>query len=340
MTKPDISIVICTHKRPDMLKDALSSLIRQETDGEFTYEVLVVFSSCPIEQELIDELQQQTDAPLRAVMQTRPGQVAARNLGLDEAHGEWIANFDDDQIAEPYWLKELWKTAVEHQCECVGGALQLHFPDGCDRELTPKMQRMLGATVPWDTVRPYTDQQGPGSGNQMLHRRVFEKLGKYDESFTLRGYDTDMYRRIRMAGFKSWFNPRALGYHVTPSSRLEDQYFKETSLHNGWSFSRRDQLERGSLKTLLIAAARAAQSALLIWPGLLVSRISGGSSDNIDRPIQLWRNEGYIRCTLHTLSPKMFPQRRFFDRYEFRPEVRMAKLAKASVVTEPVTTQA
>ncbi|WP_442511040.1 glycosyltransferase family 2 protein [Novipirellula sp. SH528] len=338
MTKPDISIVICTHKRPDMLKDALSSLIRQETDGEFTYEVVVVYSACPIDPELIAEFQQQTDAPLRAVMESRAGQVTARNLGLDEAQGEWIANFDDDQIAEPYWLKELWKTAQEHQCECVGGALQLRFPDGCDRKLTPKMQRMLGATVPWDTVRPYTDQQGPGSGNQMLHRSVFDKLGKYDESFTLRGYDTDMYRRIRMAGFKSWFNPRALGYHVTPSSRLQDEYFKETSLHNGWSFSRRDQMERGTFKNLSIAAARAAQSALLVWPGLILSRMTGASSDNIDRPIQLWRNEGYIRFALYDFAPKLFPQTRFFDKYEFRPEFRMAKQAKASVAADPVAT--
>ncbi|MCH7719554.1 MAG: glycosyltransferase family 2 protein, partial [Planctomycetes bacterium] len=46
------------------------------------------------------------------------GQVTVLHPGRDqraieEARGEWLAHFDDDQIADPSWLEELMATARE-----------------------------------------------------------------------------------------------------------------------------------------------------------------------------------------------------------------------------------
>ncbi len=38
----DVTIAVCTYNRADLLLPTLESLINQETDGEFSYEVLVV----------------------------------------------------------------------------------------------------------------------------------------------------------------------------------------------------------------------------------------------------------------------------------------------------------
>ena len=38
----DISIVVCTFNRAKMLRDSLESLICQETDGKFSFEILVI----------------------------------------------------------------------------------------------------------------------------------------------------------------------------------------------------------------------------------------------------------------------------------------------------------
>ena len=39
---PLISVIVPTYNRSEMLADALESLLRQETGGEFRYEILVV----------------------------------------------------------------------------------------------------------------------------------------------------------------------------------------------------------------------------------------------------------------------------------------------------------
>lgn len=317
----DVSIVLCSYNRPEMLRDALQSLVAQETNGSFRYEIVIVYGGevAPTV-DVVNEVAQQTEVPIRAIHEPRPGQVIARNRAIEEAQGAWLAHFDDDQIADPSWLKELLATAGDHKVLVVGGAVLLKLPERCDRQLAPHCQRLLGSSVNWDTVRPYTRKQGPGTGSELIHRSVFDDVGMFDESFQLRGYDTELYRKMREAGFEAWFTPRAIAYHVTPASRLEEEYFRETALHNGWSFARRDFLEWGIAKTAAVGALRLGQSALWHFPRLIISRLFRLHEDAMAWRSRLWHTEGFIRCVLYELAPKVFAQRQFFSRYEFRPE--------------------
>src|SRR5690349_14582285 len=105
MNTPKITIVVCTYNRSAMLRDALRSLYDLRTAGEFTYEVLVVDNNSPDDTPAaIEQCSRESRALLRGVRETKPGVAAARNRGVREAHGEWIAFFDDDQIADADWL--------------------------------------------------------------------------------------------------------------------------------------------------------------------------------------------------------------------------------------------
>jgi glycosyltransferase involved in cell wall biosynthesis len=321
MSEVDVSIVVCTHNRAAMLREALDSLVRQETDGQFRYEVVVVHTaSSDGTLGVIDEISAKAAVLVRAVHQPHQGQVVARNRGIREARGEWIANFDDDQTAEPTWLKELLALAHEKNCRSLGGAMRLRLPKGHERPLSYSCQRTLGASVNWTVPTLYTRKDGPGSGNQLLHRSVYDEVGMYDEAYTLRGYDTDHYRRIREAGIESWFAPRAVAYHIIPESRMTDEYFRETSLHNGWAFARRDQQERGTLSMLATMVARILHAAGFTVPNLIKSHCLRREDGILDGRTRLWKLEGYIRSALYAAAPKLFQQRGFFSRFEFRAE--------------------
>lgn len=325
MADVDVTVAICTHNRTEGLRECLESLIRLDTQGMFRFEIVVIHTATPGTPEAIEEFAAKSDVPVRGFHQTHGGAVVARNRGLQEAKGEWIALFDDDQVAEPQWLLAMLKVAKEKDAKSVGGLLHLRLPEGCDRKFTERCRRMLGETVQWDTVQKYTRQEGPGSGNQMIHRSVFDKVGLYDESFTLRGYDTDMYRRIREAGYESWFAPDAVGYHVIPAERLTDAFFKETSLHNGWSFGRRDFLEKGGLFASRVAVLRSIQACCFNSIRLAFARVFGDQEQILEGRIRLWRAEGYVRSTLYNLLPNVFTQPKFFKQYEFRAEKRFPK---------------
>ncbi len=250
--------------------------------------------------------------PSDCVSEPRRGQVYARNRGIAEARGEWIASFDDDQLADPAWLKELLALAHDTQSRSVGGAMRLKLPEGCHRRLAAFCRRVLGESVGWQTRRRYTRKHGPGAGNHMLHRSVLDEVGVYDESYNLRGDDTDLYRRLCAAGIDSWYSPAAVAYHVTPPYRLTEQYLRETSLCNGWCFARRDRERFGALVAPLVLVARIGQMAGIHLPRLALAKVAWRrrrSAGPAMPPLEPIKDTWPVPCTL--MSPKWFAEPRF-----------------------------
>ncbi|TWU24011.1 putative glycosyltransferase EpsH [Novipirellula galeiformis] len=315
-TAPDVSIILCTYNRADMLRECVESLLNQRTDGEFTFEVVVVDNrSSDNTAELISEMQKTSPVTLRYVFESTPGQVHARHRGFDEAQGEWFANFDDDEVAEPEWVLAMLRLAREKNIRSVGGLLWLRLPPDCDRQLHPRVRRILGESVTWPEPRPYTRRQGPGSGTQLIHRNVLEEVGRYDVSQSLRGYDTDLYRRMWEAGIESWFAPESVAWHVTPPVRLTYKYLHETCFHDGFTFCRRDLNHYGKLRGFGIMLLRVANAGLRHAPQAALAKCLGKHETTLAHWLMLVRAEGYARCYLHVVVPRMFPQRRTLSKY-------------------------
>src|SRR3954468_11042929 len=85
-TTPDISIVVCTHNRANMLADALISLCRQQTEDRFRCELIVIDNASTDDTaEVVAHLADVCPFPLRYVYEPRAGIVPARNRGVQEA---------------------------------------------------------------------------------------------------------------------------------------------------------------------------------------------------------------------------------------------------------------
>lgn len=294
----DISVTVCTYNRADMLRETLTSLITQHTGGDFTYEIVIVDNaSTDHTPDVVQELAASSPVRVRYLKETRQGRVYARNRGIAEAEGEWLAFFDDDQVADYDWLAELI-TLAKKGARVVGGAVLLRLPEECKRDLPWACQRLLGASVGWPDVRPYTRQEGPGAGNLLIHRSVFEEIGVYDESYNLRGEDMDLYRRIREVNIDSWYTPRALAWHFTPHYRLTDKYLRDTSVNNGWSFARRDREELGRLALAMLLVARVCQMILIFLPRGLWGWFTRSDDHWLSAKFRFWMLQGYGKCAL------------------------------------------
>src|SRR2546423_1428459 len=131
MSDTDISIVVCTQNRAPMLRAALASLCELTAD-EFTYEIVVIDNGSTDEtQQIIAGAAHESKHPLRGIHEPEKGIVPARNRGIRESRGRWIAFFDDDQLADRQWLAVLYQGACTEQCRVVGGAVHLALPDQC-----------------------------------------------------------------------------------------------------------------------------------------------------------------------------------------------------------------
>jgi glycosyltransferase involved in cell wall biosynthesis len=321
MNAVDVSVVVCTFNRAALLRDTLASLEKLETEDQFRYEVVVVDNGSTDETPaLLDETSRGYPVPFRGVREPKPGVAAARNRGIRESTGEWVAFFDDDQVADPRWLAELLALAREKGVRCVAGANRLLLPPGGPPTLAPVCRSLLGETVGANAVFCYKGKDSPGAGNLLLHRSVFDEAGVFDEGLHEAGEDTDLYRRMTAAGIAGWFTPRAISHHVVPGYRLSADYLRWKSFRNGGHLARRNLKEWGRGWFVLELMARLGQALGVHVPRLLWARLRRDADQQLGSRCLLWRAEGYTRFALHLLAPRLFPQRRFLAQVEFRAE--------------------
>lgn len=295
MTKPDISIVVCTHDRAAMLRDAVESLLQIETAGRFTYEVVVVDNaSTDATPQTVESLQQKS-ALVRYVYEAKKGIATARNCGLREVTGEWIAFFDDDQLADPQWLLRLFSYARDYNLRAVGGAVHLKLPDGCQRDLHPFIRMLLGESRLGSDPFPYSLKVSPGTGNLMLHRSVFEQVGRFDESFAVRAEDTDLFCRIWRAGIEAWYVPAAIVHHVTPPARLEFSYLNRLASFMGNSVAQRERDTHSLPLFALRWLAKVVLLPLILRLKLLLGTLRGQTETQLGTRchLQLFRDYTY-----------------------------------------------
>jgi len=317
----DISVIVCTYNRANILQRALESLICQETDGKFCYEILVVDdASTDGTSRIVEQIQNRSSVPVRYVCEKGYGIAHARNRGVRECRGEWIAFTDDDQLAEPNWLKELFEVATKTGAYCVGGNRLLLLQVEPDIPIGRITRAILGEEIHSKKSQVYRNKFLPGTENLLIKRSVFDSIGGFDNLLLRGGEDYDLILRVRAAGFPIWSAPKAVVYHLIPPYRLSVEYLRWASLRMGSVRPYIDNKHWGKGKTLLACVARIGQALLINLPRLLLAYVLGDKADVLGRKCLLLRAEGYTRQTLFLIAPRLFPQKRFFAGLEFRKE--------------------
>ncbi|MDX9974118.1 MAG: glycosyltransferase [FCB group bacterium] len=318
---PSISVVIITYNGRDMLVDALRCMMRQETRGRFTYEIVVVDDrSTDGTGEAVDALSIESPVPLRYVLADGRGVPAARNRGFAECRSDYIAFFDQDQLAEPDWLEALFDVAERFNADVVDGPRDLLLPKEELDRLNGVCRAHLGEIPGGGEPRPITTRTGSCTGNQLIRRGVVEFVGDFDERILRGGEEWDYFRRVRRAGFTFWFAPKAVVHHVIPPERLSERFFAWRSVRNGQSFAYRDLRDWGLAKTTLSCLARIAKSTLYQAPLWAIATLRGNRMDALGHRCMMLRTAGYAGRTLSFHAPRLFPEDRLFARFELRRE--------------------
>jgi len=296
-SRPLVTVVLPTCDRLASLRDALRSIIGQRSGGLFDQEIVVVGNAAPPPvARLVDEISKGSAVPVRYVYEPRIGVSHARNRGISEANGDWIAFFDDDQVADPDWLRELLLAAHYVNAPCVGGRITLRLPDGAP-PLSARCRNVLGeqsfAGVPFIC----TDRNIPSSGNLMVARHVFRTVATFDPVMRRGGEDSDLVRRIRSAGIPIMIAPSAVVEHVVPLHRTTAAYLRSVSHRIGAAFAYIDLKEHGRSGMALRCVARSFQTLLMTLPACVAAAIRRDAAATLDGRVLVWRYLGYVRGT-------------------------------------------
>ncbi|AJE02801.1 glycosyltransferase family 2 protein [Geobacter pickeringii] len=315
----EISVIVTTYNRAGLLHDALASLAAQDRGGAFPHEIIVVDNASTDETAAVVRRFATDGCPVRYLFEPVQGVAAARNRGVREAAGTWLAFFDDDQRADPRWLGELVRPTAAG-ASCVGGRVILDLAAGTAAALSPHCRSLLGEADHGTGAAKLTGKSLPGTGNVLLDRTIFTEVGMFDESLSKGCEDTDFFRRVKAKGYEMWYAPQAVVHHVIPPYRLTGEYLRWVSLRQGVNYACLDHKAGGLAATLPACLGRIGQALAVNVPCLLWSRLTGNRADAEGRRCLLAKAAGYTRESLFLLSPTLFPQTRFFDRLDFRGE--------------------
>lgn len=201
-----ISVVIPTYNHRDTVAQAIESALAQEG---VDLEILVINDGSPDDTASVIEPYR---GRIRYFEQENAGQAAARNRGITEATGEYIALLDDDDLWPP--AKLAWQLDVlEQNPEVVlvyGEDIRV---DGQGHPLPPTPRQRY--------KRPSGEVHGDflegcwiaSPGQTLIRRRALEQVGSFDTSIW-GSDDWDLYLRLAQIGRFHYENRPALLYRV------------------------------------------------------------------------------------------------------------------------------
>jgi len=214
-----VSVVIPTYNRAHWLRSAIRSALQQ---SHRPLEILVVDDGSTDDTK---ELCAQMGPPVRHIAQTRAGAAVARNRGIHEARGEYVAFLDSDDLWEPKNLEI--HLAVHRALPQVGWSMSdsqvvdveerpLPLPQGFTRafpvfrDLDLPPERFFASALTRTTVVAAGGDRAVYTGDAfellfegnfaspvctVLQRRLCEQVGEFDPEMRV-AQDTEYFHRV------------------------------------------------------------------------------------------------------------------------------------------------
>ena len=213
-----VSVLLCTYRRPSDLLRCLAALELQTRRPD---SVDIIVRETDIEtQAAIDQYGTAT-LLVRPIQVTRPGLVAAHNVGLRACTSDLLAMIDDDTVPRPDWLERVFTNFVQDPSLGGLGGRDRTFYQGAfdDRQIKvfAKLQwfgRAIGNQhVACGPLREVDFLKGANMSYRML------AVGKTVFDERLRGggsqanEDLAFSLAVRRKGWKTAFDPQAIVEH-------------------------------------------------------------------------------------------------------------------------------
>lgn len=186
--RPLVSIVMSTYNRAHLLHDTIHSIQAQTVQD---LEVVIVDDgSTDGTAEVVEQLRLD-DPRIRYFHQENQGVAAARNRGVDESLGHYVAVLDDDDIALPWRLEAQFSVLTEGVSATYGSFANFDDDSG---QLTLHRTKQF-------TEETAADKGGaPGHSTWMVDRDLMAAI-RYDASLTS-GIDNNFALRALRSGLR------------------------------------------------------------------------------------------------------------------------------------------
>jgi len=230
MRGPAVSVIIPAFNAADYIGEALASVFAQ-TYGDF--EVVVINDGSP-DTEKLEQVLRPYLSRINYLKQQNRGPSAARNLGIRQAGGEFLAFLDSDDIWMPEYLAEQMRLFRENpSLDMVYSDLRFFGNSGPSRMSYMQLYPPRSSEVTFENI--LTEDCPVVFPSCVVARlKALIQVGLFDESLTY-SEDTDLALRMAYRGARIAFQRRPLVMRRT---------------HPGSLNATRQKVEQGELRVL------------------------------------------------------------------------------------------
>ena len=206
-----LSIIIPAYNEEDYIGDCLDSVLREIKGKSYAIEVVVVNNaSTDGTREIVLKF-----PDVRLVDETEKGLPKARQRGLLEAQGEFLAYIDADTRLHSQWLPTIEKKLYpDKNIACYSGPYK-YYDGSAYHRITLEFLWKLSAPLTYWLVGYMVL-----GGNFVARRDALIAMGGFDTNIKFYGEDTDIARRISKFG-KAVFDMKFFIY--SSSRRFKQQ---------------------------------------------------------------------------------------------------------------------
>jgi len=250
--KKHISVCICTFQRPSLLERLLELLEQQQTNGRFTFSVVVTDNDSRRSAERV-VAEFAATSRIAAVYSCEPLQniALARNRALSHATGDFVACIDDDEFPENGWLAAMLDTCEKYEAAGVLGPVRPHFEEPPPRWIVngrffERPEHQTGRIMEWEECR---------TGNLLFRRGILNGIHEvFKPEFGSGGEDKDFFLRMtRLGHVFLWCNEAAV-YETVPKERWTRIYLIRRAMLRGRNNLKLPISRLGLVSRSLIAA--------------------------------------------------------------------------------------
>jgi GT2 family glycosyltransferase len=219
----DISVVVPTYNRRDIVRRSLETLFAQDYPSSRFEIIVVVDGSSDGTAEALKELR--PDCHFRVIEQENRGLAGARNTGYGEAKSDLVLFLDDDMHCDPGLVSAHVRAHKRFDAAVAFGALFLSL-DSKANLASECFKREIGAFHLRHLRNPQVSWQLTECvfSNSSLPREMLVAAGGFDEQFRMRE-DLEMGIRLQKAGVRMEYVRDAVArqyYDKTSADLLAD----------------------------------------------------------------------------------------------------------------------
>ncbi len=236
-SRVDVSVIVSTCDRRDLLARTLDSLVSQVVPTAIEFEILVVDNNCTDGTcELVAGYMRRHPGLVRYLFEGRQGVSYGRNAGVQAARGAIVAFTDDDNVVPRTWVATISELLASHpEAVGVGGKVLPEWPSPPPPWLDRRHWSPL-AILDYGERRFHTSADRPLcliGANLALRRRVLLDHDGFSPAFH-RCQDHDLELRLWRAGHRLLYAPELVVFAPVDPARLTRAYHRHWHRQHGY----------------------------------------------------------------------------------------------------------